>query len=498
MSSTSDSAGGYFGEAIGIHARNRPTAPAVVSDAGTVDFATFDRAVRAQADAFRSTGIGRGARVALAMRDEPPHMAALFALQRLGAVPFVTGPGDPPAIRDALAATADATFAVGIAEDGVGWPVPFVAIDDGGDPAAALPPPPQRGDLCGFRRSSGTTSGAPRLTPVTHGYELAQLEFLRATVLWATGDRYLSIVSTAFELGRVSVQHALLCGSAVVLPPPLASVEDLVGAVRRHGPTWTSITPTHLRHLMNQAAPEPILPGLALLTTSAMLSQAERVGVMAEVSPALYVLYATNEVGLIAVAGPEDLRRVPETVGRPVPAIRVEVVDAAGQPVPAGAVGEVRASHPDYPRTYASGQTGTASRFAGDWFYPGDLAVRDRDGYLFLKGRTDDVINVGGRKVYPTEIVECLTRHAAVAEAAAVGLPERRRGAVPVAAVVLRAAATEEELLDHCRTRLGHGQSPVRIIALDGMPKTAGAKVDLGALRQLLSARVRADGVRGR
>ncbi|WP_374445129.1 class I adenylate-forming enzyme family protein [Stella sp.] len=490
MSSISDSACRYFGEAIGVRAGARPAAPAIVSDAGTVDFATFDRAVRAQADAFARAGIGRGARVALAMRDDPPHIAALFALQRLAAVPFIIGAGDPPGIRDALAAAAGATVAVGTPDDDAGWPVPFVAIGAGGDPAAALPPPPGPDDLCGFRRSSGTTAGVPRLTPVTHRYELAQLEFLQSTILWATGDRYLSIVSMAFELGRVSVQHALLCGSAVVLPPPLAGVDDLVAFVRRTGATWTSITPTHLRHLLDRAGPQPILPGLALLTTSAMLTQAERVRVMAGVSPALYVLYATNEVGLIAVAGPDDLRRVPGTVGRPVAAIRVEVVDAAGQPVPTGAVGEVRASHPAYPSAYAAGEPGASSRFAGGWFYTGDLGCFDADGHLFLRGRTDDVINVGGRKVYPTEIVECLAAHAAVAEAAVVGIRERRSGAVPVAAVVLRAPASEEELLRHCRTALRRGHSPARIIALDALPKTAGAKVDRVALRRLLFARV--------
>ena len=490
MSSISASAHRYFGEAIGVHAGNRPTAPAIVSDAGTIDFSTFDRAIRAQGDAFRRAGIGRGARVALAMRDDPPHIVALFALQRLAAVPFITDIGDPPSLRDALGAAAGAVVAVGTPDDGAGWAVPFVAIGAGGDPTADLPPPPEPDDICGFRRSSGTTAGVPRLTPVTHRYELSQLEFLRTTVLWATGDRYLSIVSMAFELGRVSVQHALLCGSAVVLPPPLGSVEDLVAAVRRLGGTWTSITPTHLRHLLDRAGPRPLLPGLALLTTSAALTEAERVRVMAEVSPALYVLYATNEVGLIAAATPDDLRRVPGTVGRPVAAIGVQVVDDGGQPVPTGAVGEVRACHPAYPDAYASGEPGATSRFAGGWFYPGDLGCFDAEGHLFLKGRTDDVINVGGRKVYPTEIVECLATHAAVAEAAAIGIPERRFGAVPVAAVVLRAPASEDELLEHCRASLPRGHSPARVVVLDALPKTAGAKVDRAALRRLLVARV--------
>ncbi|MGE0724967.1 MAG: class I adenylate-forming enzyme family protein [Alphaproteobacteria bacterium] len=482
----------YFAAGLARHAALRPTDPAIVTAEAIIDFATLQRAVLAEADALRNAGVRHGSRLALAMRDRPAHVAALFALQRLGAAAFLVAPDEPPMVREALLEQSGAVAALGDRADDGGWSVPFLPIGAGGDADADLPPPPDPDDVCMLRRSSGTTGGLPRLTPTTHRFELTQFEMLWGMVARGPGDRYLSLVSTVFDFGRVTVQRALYAGAAVILPPALRTVGDLTAAAGRLRATWTIATPTHLRHLLGQPGPWPLLPGVGLLTTSAILTDAERAQVMEEISPELYVLYATNEVGLLAVARPDDLRNVPETVGRPMSAIRLEVVDAKGQPVPAGSVGEIRASHPTYPRPEQPGAQGSSSRFFGEWFYPGDLGVLDAQGYLFLKGRTDDVINVGGRKIYPSEIVECLTAHPAVAEAAAIGILERRLGAVPVAAVVLRgpAPAPEAALLGHCRDRLGRDRSPGRILTFEALPKTAADKVDRAALRRQIVARL--------
>lgn len=74
---------------------------------------------------------------------------------------------------------------------------------------------------------------------------------------------------------------------------------------------------------------------------------------------------------------------------------------------------------------------GQASRFADGWYYPGDVGAIDAEGYFFLRGRSDDVINVGGVKVYPADIEAALAAHPAVAEAAVVALPAGRSGAAP-------------------------------------------------------------------
>ncbi|MCC7276486.1 MAG: acyl--CoA ligase [Alphaproteobacteria bacterium] len=479
----------FFGDAIPRLAMEQPDAPAIVTDDAVLDFAGFDRAVRARATALHRHGLARGVAVGLMMRDTPELLVALFALQRLGAAVLLLSPTEPPALRNALLDQAGARLVVGAGRDTGGHGVPYLALGDAPGDATDLPPP-DPDDLCMFRRSSGTTGGIPRLTPSSHGHEIMQFETLWGAVPWPVGNRYFSVISTAFEFGRQAAQHSLLGSGAVILPPPMQTIADLVAAARRLGATWMSLTPTHLRHMLVPDAAQPLLPGVGIVTSSAVLTTAERDQVMKRISPDLFMLYATNEVGLLAYALPDDLRRVAESVGRVPASVQADVVDGAGRSVGAGVVGELRFRHAAYPTRYAVADAGSPSRFADGWFYPGDVGVIDGDGLVFLKGRTDDVINVGGQKVYPTDIEECLTAHHAVREAAVAGLPARRLGMAPVAAVVLRDDVPGRDLVAHCVARLGRDRAPLEIFVLDALPKTAAGKIDRRILTETLRALV--------
>ena len=479
----------YFGDGIAAFAARQPSAPAIVTDAGIIDFAGLQRAIDAQADGFRQAGVGPGLAVALVMRDRPEHAIGLFALQRLGAAVLLIAPADPPALRSALAHQAGARVVVGAAEDAAGWAIPVLPLGAAGDADAALPAPPRIDDVCFFRRSSGTTGGVPRLTPSTHRHELAQFEIGWSLAPWGPGHRLMVIVSTSFEFGRKGMQHALIGGGAVVFPPQSRNARELTASARRLGATWMQMTPTHLRHLLESKAPRPLLPGVGIVTSSAALTVAERDRVMAEITPDLFMMYGTNEVGILACARPEHLLGQPGTVGRLPPAVDAEVVDAAGRALPAGAIGELRFRHPAYPTAYAAADPDSPSRFADGWFHPGDLGRIDADRFVYLKGRTDDVINVGGQKVYPADIEECLAAHPAVAQAAAIGVRARLKGEAPVAAVVLRMAVAETALLRHCVKRLGAARSPVSIHAFDDLPKTAAGKIDRRELERRIRAR---------
>ena len=483
----------HFGDGIARFAAVQPSAPALVTDGATFDFAWLARAVAAQLDRFRQDGVGPGLAVALVMRDRPEHVVALFALQRLGAAVLLIAPADPPALRAGLVAQAGARLALGAPEDGAGWTIPFRGFGQGGDPSAEAPPPPGLDDVCFFRRSSGTTGGVPRLTPSTHRHELAQFEIGWSVAPWGPGHRLFIIVSTSFEFGRKGMQHALVGGGAVILPPPIASAADLASWTRRLGATWTQMTPAHLRQLLASDLPRPLLPGVAIITSSAALTVAERDRVMAEITPDLFMIYGTNEVGILACARPEHLRQRPGTVGRLPSVVDAGVVDGQGRPLPADAVGEMRFRHPAYPTHYAAVEPGSPSRFADGWFYPGDLGRIDAEGFVYLRGRTDDVINVGGLKVYPADIEECLATHPGVAEATVIGVASSLHGTLPVAVVVLREPTAEAVLVRHCIDRLGRARSPVAVRVVDALPKTPAGKIDRAALVRRLRAGTEAE-----
>ena len=182
----------------------------------------------------------------------------------------------------------------------------------------------------------------------------------------------------------------------------------------------------------------------------------------------------------------------PGSMGRPVPGHTIALVDADGRPVPTGDVGEIAVKRPDPVMflRYCNNEQATRDKFAGDWLLTGDLGTQDADGYLWYAGRKDDVMSCGAYRIGPGEIEACLTGHAAVAVAAAVGSPDPIRGEVVKAFVQLRdgIAATPtlaHELQEYVRARLSAHEYPREIEFIDIVPTTFNGKVKRKELREL-------------
>ena len=152
------------------------------------------------------------------------------------------------------------------------------------------------------------------------------------------------------------------------------------------------------------------------------------------------------------------------------PSHAIEVVDEDGRPLPPGSIGEVRVRSPFAAREYVGDPDTTSRAHRDGWFHLGDTGHLDADGFLYLAGRVDDRINVGGNKLYPFEIEEALLSHPDVADAAAVGIPSARHQEVPVAAVVLRRAqprtSSRNSHLVFGRKQTRHGTQPLLMLRL--------------------------------
>jgi acetyl-CoA synthetase len=182
----------------------------------------------------------------------------------------------------------------------------------------------------------------------------------------------------------------------------------------------------------------------------------------------------------------------PGSMGRAIPGHRVEVVSPSGQPVPAGETGIIAVHRPDPVMFlgYWNNPDATRAKFTGDWSLTGDVAVRDIDGYIWFKGREDDLISSGGYRIGPTDIEDCLMKHSAVLMAAVVGGPDPIRGEIVKAFIVPRPeAATGPVLAEEIRrfvgARLAHYQAPREIIFMKELPLTATGKIMRRELRAL-------------
>jgi acetyl-CoA synthetase len=135
----------------------------------------------------------------------------------------------------------------------------------------------------------------------------------------------------------------------------------------------------------------------------------------------------------------------PNSMGRAYPGHQVAVIDDAGQVCPIGTIGDVAVNRydthghldPVFFLGYWKNQEATAKKYSGDWCRTGDLATQDAEGYLWYQGRSDDVFKAAGYRIGPSEVENCLVKHPAVANAAVVPKPDKERGAVVKAYVVL-------------------------------------------------------------
>ena len=190
----------------------------------------------------------------------------------------------------------------------------------------------------------------------------------------------------------------------------------------------------------------------------------------------LYNLYGSTEVAYASVATPVDLREAPSSAGKPPWATVVKIYDDAGNELPTGESGRIFVGN----SLLFEGYTGGGHKDMLDGLMSsGDVGRFDEDGRLYVEGRDDDMIVSGGENVFPQEVEDCLARHEAVAEVAAVGVEDADYGTRLRAFVVRKAdaSATEDDLKAWVKRNLARYKVPREIVFLDELPRNATGKV---------------------
>ena len=184
-----------------------------------------------------------------------------------------------------------------------------------------------------------------------------------------------------------------------------------------------------------------------------------------------------------ALAGNTALLR---SAGRAALGNEVRVANERDESLPPGTVGEIIVRGPTLMRGYWQRPAETAQALRNGWMHTGDLGWMDQDGYLYVVDRASDAINSGGENVYPRMVEEVLLRHPAVADAAAIGVPDERWGETVKATVVLHSGyvATAADLLTHCGEHLAGFQRPRSLEFRDALPYNASGKLLRRMLRE--------------
>jgi len=206
--------------------------------------------------------------------------------------------------------------------------------------------------------------------------------------------------------------------------------------------------------------------------------------------------YGLTEVGpncfKLAV---EDAVRKAGSVGFPSFHSEARIVDEKGRDVERGQVGELILRGGHICSGYWQNMEATEAALSGPWFYTGDLARQDAEGYYYIVGRAKDMIISGGENIYPAEVEAVLHDHPAVASAALIGLPDPKWGEMPVAVLVAKQnrALTPDEIVEFCSGKLARYKIPKRVVFVEEFPLLASGKVFKRALveeiqKELLSS----------
>lgn len=176
------------------------------------------------------------------------------------------------------------------------------------------------------------------------------------------------------------------------------------------------------------------------------------------------------------------------TVGKPVDC-NIRIINEKGEAVARGEIGELCLQGDHIMKNYWDDPITTQESIRNGWFYTGDLALQDEDGFVTIKGRKKNLVISGGINIQPEEVIECLLQHPAISESCVLGLPDEVFGERLVAAIVLKAgySCSPTEIVEHCRKFLEEKKVPSKVYIQVGLPKGVSGKVQLNALRDQLS-----------
>ena len=483
---------------------------------GTVERFSFDDLKALSnccANALAGLGIKRHDRVGVLLPQRPETAIAHLAIYKLGAVavPLFVQFG-PDALEHRLAdsgAKALITDGENLAKIPPGLPdlasILIVDGDSGGHPLFwptlerarddFAPADTAAEDPALIIYTSGTT-GKPKGAFHAHRVLLGHLPGVQLPhdFFPQPGDLYWTPADWAWIGGLLDVLLPSLYFGVPVLAHRARKfdAEEAFGLMGRHGVRNAFLPPTALK-MMRPATDPRRRFGLDLRSVA---SGGEALGedILSWSKEALGVVvnefYGQTEANLL-VGNCASLFPVrPGSMGRPIPGHTVAVVSPEGEPVPAGETGIVAVRRPDPVMFlgYWNNPEATQAKFAGDWCLTGDVALRDDDGYIWYKGREDDLISSGGYRIGPTDIEDCLMKHRAVLMAAAVGQPDPVRGEIVKAFVVPQPGiapdpALAEEIRGFVGERLAWYQAPREVVFVEELPLTATGKIIRRELR---------------
>ena len=458
---------------VARYAATTPDTAAVIHANERISYATLWADALRMAQWLGGSGVRAGDLAGITVRHEYNHLLVSLALIELGCSQVCLATSDPISARILTAQRLKVRWHVVETDFPVIPEVNAIVLDPLAVAATASPerrdfPVAAREESMVIFASSGST-GKPKLMPFRQRNLLARRYERPVPPRVAL---VLSSIENNAPKGRVFID--LLFGATTVMSSTLRN-SDILQACARHTVTEIQMFTHSAEALLVQAealpGPFPVLDHVRIDLAGSTVSPSLFARCVRVLSSHTNIRYGSTEVGTATVADAVDRAADGDSVGPPLPGVKVQVVSPADQVLPDGTPGIIRIRTPMMVQGYIDDETASRRHFRDGWFYPGDEGLVSSDGRLIFLGRSDDMMILSGTNVFAAEIEEVAKLFPGVNEAVAFAIRSPAHGDIPILAIVGSEGVMEAELLAFCREQLGL-RAPKSVARLASIPRT--------------------------
>ncbi len=343
-------------------------------------------------------------------------------------------------------------------------------------------------DLAQIIYTSGTT-GQPKGVMLRHVNLVANTRSIIDYLHLNEDDRVMAVLPFFYSYGNSVMLTHIAAGGALVVNQSFMYPNVILQQMVEHRVTGFSGVPSSYAILLSRSAIETFtFPDLRYITQAGAAMSPALVHRLKKVFPGvdIYIMYGQTEASArLSYLDPGEVEKRPDSIGRAIPGVELQLLDRDGRPVPPGTTGEIVARGPNVMAGYWRRPEETRAVLRREGLWTGDLARQDDEGFFYIVSRKSDIIKSGSHRIGPREIEDTIAEHPAVEEVAVVGIPDDILDERIRACVVLRhdAACSDKELLKHCRIELPAYKVPQEIVFLEHLPRTATGKIRKSELK---------------